>query len=84
MMDAVIQAPDQAEPVVTAPSPSADEQGRRRWTLLCVDDEPNILSALLLRGNHRQDDEVRLRNLQEALEKGIARLERELRRDSGN
>ncbi len=37
--------------------------------------------ALLLRGNHRQDDEARLRNLQEALEKGIARLERELREE---
>jgi response regulator RpfG family c-di-GMP phosphodiesterase len=34
MMQAEIQAPDHAEPA------------ERRWTLLCVDDEPNILSSL--------------------------------------
>src|SRR5574343_731158 len=37
--------------------------------------------ALLLRGNRKQDDELRLRSLQEAQEKGLARLERELREE---
>ncbi len=37
--------------------------------------------ALLLRGNRKQDDEMRFRSLQEAQEKGLARLERELREE---
>lgn len=37
--------------------------------------------ALLLRGNKRGDDELHLRALQEAQEKGLARLERELREE---
>ena len=37
--------------------------------------------ALLLRGNKRADDELRFRALQEAQEKGLARLERELREE---
>jgi len=37
--------------------------------------------ALLLRGGRRDDDEPRLRGLQEAQEKGMARLERELREE---
>ncbi len=37
--------------------------------------------ALLLRGNRKQDDEIRFRSLQEAQEKGLARLERELREE---
>ena len=37
--------------------------------------------VLLLRGGRRPDDELRLRSLQEAQEKGMARLERELREE---
>ena len=37
--------------------------------------------ALLLRGNRRQDDEQRFRALQETQEKGLMRLERELREE---
>ena len=37
--------------------------------------------AVLLRGNRRQDDEARFRGLQEAQEKGLMRLERELREE---
>ncbi len=37
--------------------------------------------ALLLRGNRKQDDELRFRALQEAQEKGLMRLERELREE---
>ncbi|MCB4358603.1 DNA recombination protein RmuC [Quatrionicoccus australiensis] len=37
--------------------------------------------ALLLRGNRRPDDELRLRELRESQEKGMARLERELREE---
>ncbi len=37
--------------------------------------------VLLLRGGRRPDDELRLRSLQEAQEKGLARLERELREE---
>ncbi len=37
--------------------------------------------ALLMRGNRRPDDELRFRLLQETLEKGMARLERELREE---
>lgn len=37
--------------------------------------------ALLLRGNKRNDDELRFRALQEGQEKGMARLERELREE---
>jgi DNA recombination protein RmuC len=37
--------------------------------------------AVLLRGNKRGDDELRFRSLQEAQEKGMARLERELREE---
>jgi len=37
--------------------------------------------ALLLRGNKRSDDELRFRALQEGQEKGMARLERELREE---
>lgn len=36
---------------------------------------------LLLRGNHRTADELRLRALQESQDKGLARLERELREE---
>lgn len=37
--------------------------------------------ALLMRGNRRQDDEARFRALQETQEKGLMRLERELREE---
>lgn len=37
--------------------------------------------AILMRGNRRPDDELRFRLLQEAQEKGMARLERELREE---
>jgi len=37
--------------------------------------------ALLLRGNWKQDDERRFRGLQEGLDKGLMRLERELREE---
>lgn len=37
--------------------------------------------AVLLRGNRKQDDEQRFRTLQEAQEKGLMRLERELREE---
>jgi DNA recombination protein RmuC len=37
--------------------------------------------ALLLRGNRRPDDELRFRDLQESQDKGLARLERELREE---
>ena len=37
--------------------------------------------TLLLRGNHRTADELRLRALQESQDKGLARLERELREE---
>ncbi|KXB32748.1 recombinase RmuC [Dechloromonas denitrificans] len=37
--------------------------------------------VVLLRGGRRPDDELRLRSLQEAQEKGLARLERELREE---
>ncbi|MFZ2267344.1 MAG: DNA recombination protein RmuC [Azonexus sp.] len=37
--------------------------------------------ALLLRGNRRPDEVLRFRDLQEAQEKGLARLERELREE---
>lgn len=37
--------------------------------------------VLLLRGGRRPDDELRLRSLQEGQEKGMARLERELREE---
>src|SRR5574343_1021069 len=37
--------------------------------------------VLLLRGNRKQDDEMRFRSLQEVQEKGLARLERELREE---
>ncbi len=37
--------------------------------------------ALLLRGNRKQEDEMRFRSLQDAQEKGLARLERELREE---
>ena len=37
--------------------------------------------VLLLRGGRRPDDELRLRSLQETQEKGMARLERELREE---
>ncbi len=40
-----------------------------------------LLVALLLRGNRRTDDEFAWRSLQEAQEKGMARLERELREE---
>jgi DNA recombination protein RmuC len=37
--------------------------------------------AVLMRGNRRQDDEARFRDLQETQEKGLMRLERELREE---
>ncbi len=37
--------------------------------------------VVLLRGQRRGDDEMRLRALQEAQEKGLERLERELREE---
>jgi len=37
--------------------------------------------AVLLRGNRRPDEELRFRDLQESQEKGMARLERELREE---
>lgn len=37
--------------------------------------------ALLMRGNRRPDEELRFRDLQDRLEKGMARLERELREE---
>ncbi|MGE5470859.1 MAG: DNA recombination protein RmuC [Bacteroidota bacterium] len=40
-----------------------------------------LQAAVLLRGNRRPDDELRFRALQETQEKGLARLERELREE---
>jgi DNA recombination protein RmuC len=40
-----------------------------------------LLMAVLLRGNRKEEDELRFRTLQEAQEKGLMRLERELREE---
>jgi DNA recombination protein RmuC len=40
-----------------------------------------LLVAVLLRGNRKEEDELRFRTLQEAQEKGLMRLERELREE---